>query len=315
MKETHFRRVMRWRAADSPNVQLALIQQSKGLTPTGEVLVPGVISWQEYCHRRKHWDRVRQTEGLDAEWYKGPGALLFLTETLNRCEEVHRQILRREVEERHFRRQAKAMGVDSAQGGDNTSWVVGDDLGVMYWESRKTPDTKVIPGITKALIDRFGIPHSGVMLDAGGGGYQHACDLRADGYNVQVVAFGSSPTVDPDLVMPDDRQEAREARYAYRDMRAQMYGEAAILLTSQEGYGIPAEFTDLREQLAPMPLLRDRNGKMFMLPKDTPSDNPDAKGMTLRKLLGRSPDEADAFVLMVYGLQHAVEPIVVGGGW
>ena len=67
----YFRRVIRIKATDSPNVRLGLAQDRAGLTVTDEILVPGVLTYAEYRKRRATWDRVRQCIGLDGEFWKG----------------------------------------------------------------------------------------------------------------------------------------------------------------------------------------------------------------------------------------------------
>ena len=67
----YHRRVITIRAEDSPNVRLALAQRAAGKVPTGKVLVPGVLTWEQYLHHRATWDKMRQCIGLDAKFYLG----------------------------------------------------------------------------------------------------------------------------------------------------------------------------------------------------------------------------------------------------
>lgn len=62
------------------------------------------------------------------------------------------------------------LGVDSAQGDDNTSWCVCDDLGILDLLSHKTVDTTRIVDETISLMHRWNVPPDRVCFDAGGGG-------------------------------------------------------------------------------------------------------------------------------------------------
>ena len=43
------RKIVHIEATDSPNVKLGMAQQAAGMIPTGEQLLAGVKSWDEYC--------------------------------------------------------------------------------------------------------------------------------------------------------------------------------------------------------------------------------------------------------------------------
>jgi hypothetical protein len=285
------------RAEDSPNVRLALLQQSKGLQPTGEVLVPGVLTWEEYQKRRATWDQVRQTIGLDAEFYQGAEVLLFPADWLDRAHSLADALRGRP-------RVARTIGCDPAEGGDRSVWAVVDDLGLIFLLSLKTPDTTVVPARTLALMRDYDVPAERVYMDRGGGGKEHADRLRAMGHKVNTVAFGESPQLELRRMQHPlgARREMQEEKYAYVNRRAEMYGTLRRLLDPSHptGFALPREYAELRRQLAPIPLTYDPEGRLMLLPKD--KRDKDGKKPTLRELLGCSPDEADALVLAVYGL-------------
>src|SRR5215204_6203156 len=106
-----YRKVIQIKAEHSPNVRLALAQRADGLTPNGQNIVPGALSWRDYLKRRATWDEIRQCIGLDAEFYEGKEVLLFPPLWLNRAEEAARKL-------RGQTRSPSAMGVDPAEGGD-----------------------------------------------------------------------------------------------------------------------------------------------------------------------------------------------------
>ena len=68
---------------------------------------------------------------------------------------------------------------------------------------------------------------------------------------------------------------------------------------------VPAR-KSLREQLTPIPLQYDEEGRMWLLHKN--KRDQDDERPTLTELIGHSPDEADAFVLAVYGQFYKAAP-------
>lgn len=276
-------------------------------------------------HGDNAWDRVRITasecpridaafleeerRALGDDWYaqeyecaftEGGAFPLFPPAWLDRAERVADEL-------RGMRkREAAAMGVDPAEGGDRTAWAVVDEYGVMHLQAIKTPDTNVVVNETIDLIRRYGLRPEKVVFDAGGGGYVHACALKARGFPVRTVGFGESVTLDlkRGLTSIEERMGNREERYAYEDRRAQMYGELRTLLdpANERGFGIPREYRALREQLGPIPKLWDGEGRLRLPPKNR--RHAGSVEQTLVDLIGHSPDEADALVLAVHGMRH-----------
>lgn len=295
----YLRKVIRIKAEDSPNVQLALRQQAQGLEPTGEVLLPGVLDWNTYKLRRATWNKILQCISLDGEFYEGEEQLLFPPEWLNLAEQYAATLPKD--------RKGEAMGVDTAAGGDNTCWSIIDRRGLIKLISLKTPNTAIITNKTIALIKEYGIPPQKVAFDQGGGGHEHANYLQAQGYQVTMVPFGGS--VDTVLDELDsfrldlETKESRFGRYAFKNRRAEMYWKASRKLEPKEGlpkFGIPLEYSqELRRQLAVIPRLYDEEGKLYLPPKRT---KPNARTISLEELLGCSPDEADSFALAVHAL-------------
>lgn len=289
-----FRKVIRIRAEDSPNV----IER--------RYVLPGVLSWEEYQQRRATWDKIRQCIGLDAQFYEGAETLLYPSEWLNRAELIAEQLKGR-------RRYAKAIGVDPAEGGDKTAMCAVDEYGIIELVSKKTPDTSVVTAECLAFMRKYAV-HSGfVAFDRGGGGKQHADRLRDQGYPVRTIAFGESPSLDPRRnIRNSERLEMKEERYAYRNRRAEMYGTLRLLLdpATGKGFGIPAEYSELRRQLAPIPLVYDPEGRLELPPKNRRGPNDTKK--TLVELIGCSPDDADALVLSVFAMLNPVVKLRAG---
>jgi hypothetical protein len=173
--------------------------------------------------------------------------------------------------------------------------------------SIKTPDTSTIPNMTIALMKEHQVPAECVGFDRGGGGKQHADALRAMGYPVRTIAFGEAVMPEPRRYQAafGERVAERETRYTYLNMRAAMYGELSQLLdpaANPQGFGLPVEYSELRRQLAPIPRLYDKEGRLKMLPKNRTSAGSNEK--TLTEILGCSPDQADSLVLAIHVMLH-----------
>jgi hypothetical protein len=295
-----FRRVIRIRAEDSPNVRYGLAQEAAGLKPTNRRILPGVLSFEEYKHRKATWDLVRQCVGLDGEFYAGVTNLMFPPEFLNAAEHAGDllQNLRRGTE--------RFIGVDTAEGGDDTCWTIIDRKGMLFAQWEKTPNTAVIPNKTIALMEEWKVPADNVMFDQGGGGQEHADQLRERGHWVRTVSFGEAAGAEPIPYRVDwDNKQARGERTAvYKNRRAEMYHMIRLVITPRDEepdalvFGIPAKYIELRRQLAPIPLDYDQEGKITLPPKRK-RDASDTR-LTLFDILGRSPDQADALACAVY---------------
>lgn len=333
----YFRRVIRIRGVDSPNVRVGLLQRARGEEPTNEILVPGVLPYEERELRLRTWDRVKLCVGDSAEFYEGAEVLLYPPEWLNRAEDLHAELLVNRVA-----RRARAVGVDPGEGGANTAMAAADEYGVIEVVGRPTPDTSVIAGEALAFARRHGVPDSSILFDRGGGGKQVADLLRSKGHDVRTVPFGESLVNDPQpnrakqrVGGPGGTLDDREERYAYATRRVQMYAELSLLLDpaldpspllpvgsraawegrwadGRHGYALPPDNPELRRQLAPIPKQYDGEGRLTLPPKSSkPGDAKDR--VTLSRLIGRSPDEADAVVLAVHGVLHPLTVRVPGG--
>jgi hypothetical protein len=322
----YHRRVIKIKAEDSPNVRLALMQQARGEVPTGEVICPGVLTWEEYKMRRATWDRVRQCIGLDGEFYEGSELLLFPPDWRTQSEINFRGLVGR-------KRVAKGMGIDPGEGGANSSWWVVDELGVIDWLNMLTADTSVVPDNTIMMMRKHSLSDDRVCFDRGGGGKQHADTLRSKGYKgIRTVAFGEALLLPPQRHkrLFEDKKEYAEEKYVYVNRRAEMYFELSMLLdpvcppmlidgkedvrfSTRNVFGVPSDAdsrSDLQHQLSVMPKLTDKEGRYWMLPKTNPKDDDDQR--TLVKLIGHSPDEADALVLAVHAMLHKSSKVKAG---
>ncbi len=306
----YYRKVIRIRGEDSPNVRYALAQQRAGMEPDDTVIVPGVLTWGDYKKRRSTWDEIQQCVCLDAKFYEGKDVKLFPREVLDRAKLLGEGLY-------NVRRKGKAIGIDPAEGGDKTTWSVIDELGLIELVSKHTPNTAHIQEETLSLMRQYNIPPEYVVFDRGGGGKQHADYMREAGYGVRTVAFGETIVQEPKhgQVQVEEKVENREERYTFKNRRAQMYGELSILMDSfnTEGFAIPPQEKELLRQLSLIPKTYDGEGRLYLLPKS--KKNPESTERTLIDIIGNSPDEADSLVLAVFGLYHPAEVPTAGAGF
>lgn len=303
------RRVIKIRGQDSPNVRLGLAQEERGLVPTDEEVVPGVLSYREYLKRLATWDAIRICIGIHAEFYEGAEVLLYPPDWIDRAHAIARTL--------PGGRKAEAIGIDPAEGGDQTTMAAVDGLGLIELVSAKTPDTAVITEQALRFMAKHQCPASKVVFDRGGGGKQHADYLRNLGHKVVTVGFGEGLTPDPrrgqGFLRLEDRLDLKEERFAYVNRRAQLYGDLRNELLdptwNPKGWGVPEHYELLRKEMAPIPLLYDREGRMRMLPKHHQGNEDEA---TLVKLIGHSPDQLDAVVLAVHGMLRVKRRAVAG---
>jgi len=145
----YHRKVIQIKAEESPNVIIGKMEEEAGLEPS-EPILEGVIDYRRYKTLRKVLPPDRQAVSLDAEFYAGPELKLFPDYLLRRAADL-------EVSTPPRKRFAKALGVDTAEGGDNTSWTAVDEYGIVDQLSLKTSDTSVIVDHTVDMIRQHGI--------------------------------------------------------------------------------------------------------------------------------------------------------------
>lgn len=311
----YLRKVIRIRADQSPNVKWALKEIREGIEPTNRIIIPGVKDYPTYMRHRATWDEQKQAIQLDAEFWEGDEFFLFPRETLNACGD------------RIASGKALAIGVDPAEGGDNTCWAIVSENGLLAMISERTPDTSAIMLKTIDLMKTFGVKPQNVLFDRGGG-KQHADNLRKakelgiahENYPVRTVGFGepaSKPLRKGSKSLKRQIDEVEE-RYVYKNRRAQMYGILSQLI-GEEGFAIPhallfrqfrSDRKALYDQLRPLPRLMDRKEGQIYLPPKNRARGAKTKETTIVELVGHSPDEADALVLATYGLKTLHSPKV-----
>lgn len=315
-----YRRVIQITAEDSPNVRQALMyilqhggtEQAKREAMKLRPILPGVKSYEEYLRNLAMWDEIQQSVSLRAEFYEGAEIRLFPKPWLDQAAVLGNGYCQRVP---LMRRTAKAVGVDPAEGGDKTAMCAVDQYGIVDLRSESTPDTSKIPGMVLGFAREHGCDPENIIFDAGGGGKQHADRMRAQGHKVRMVAFGEAATSADrwkHMRTKGERKEEVEQKMIYKNRRAEMYGISRQLIdpANGTGYGIPSKYTELRRQLMPIPLSYGEDGKMELPPKD--KRDKDSNKVTLKELIGCSPDEADAMAMANYAMMHKSIRRVVG---
>jgi len=306
----YYRKVFRITADQSPNVQLALAEMANGKEPSGRIIVPGVMPYSDYKKRRETWDEIRQSIGLDAQFYEGAELLIIPPQWLGKSAQEAERL--KGVK----KREAKAIGVDPGEGAAETCITVIDELGVLDEIAIPTPDTSVIQGTVIATGRKWNVPATRWMFDRGGGGKQIADRMRDDGYEVLTVAFGDVVAIGPRRGKPffRERLDVAEARSAYKNRRAQMYGDLASIIdptADDPPFAIPAHYQELHRQLSLIPKKYDHEGKLVLPPKNRRTSN--TNEATMQDILGCSPDRADALVIAVHCMLYGDTRPVAGG--
>jgi hypothetical protein len=257
-------------------------------------LIPGLLTYADYVRREVEWDLVKKTTRLYGRFYEGDQALLFPVDWLDRSMD------RRRWEGLDQNRKASAMGVDVAAGGrDRSCWTLADTYGVIEQIVRDTPNTMEICGLTIRLMKEHSLSPARVAIDAGGGGKQIADRLVEQKYRVQTIGFGEGA---------DDKQ-------AFKNRRAELYGCLRKLLDPEREDGVfalPPNGHELRHELAILPLQYDSEGKLFLPPKDRAAARA-KRQVSLRELLGRSPDRADSLALAAWALRQPTWSNIIEG--
>lgn len=315
---TYYRKIIRITAEDSPNVKYAKAEIESGKSPSGRVLIPGVITYKEYKMREKYWDEEKKCVSLYGDFYKGETHFLFPHEWLEYSWELWKENYC----------EASGLGVDPAEGGDNTCWsVIGEEdllnnstdplslpikrARLIELRSEKTKDTSTIPRTTAELMEQYNLDAKHVYFDQGGGGKEHADYMRRCGLKVKTVFFGQTATEERDYKKrwksPTEKVDIEETRHTYKNRRAELYHKASMKMNpAYGGIALPPpskgpQYEELYRQLKAMPKLTDSEGRYYLPPK---RPRPNSTEESLEDILGCSPDEADSFVLGLWAIEE-----------
>jgi len=284
---------------DSPNVKAGMRWKELGREGPPPVLIPGLLTYDEYLRREATWDDVKKTTRLYGRFYEGDQALLFPMQWLDAAMNQQRwQELKRR------QRTVEAVGVDVAAGGrDKSCWTLADRFGLIEQIVLDLSNTMEIVGHTVRIIQMHNLPPDRVAIDAGGGGKQITDRLHEQGFYVRSIGFG----------------EAADDGQAHKNRRAELYGNLRRLFDPERengGFIVPPDAAELRQELAILPLQYDSEGKLFLPPKD-PRPNQAVHTKSLRQILGRSPDRADSLALAAWALRKPASyldgPLICSG--
>lgn len=317
----YYIKTLQIKVEDSPNVRFAQWEQEQGRPVSNKLIVPGIIDYQTYIKRRKTLNPKEQCESLDADWYEGADLRLIPKEWL------YGPTDKPDLGALAFNRVRAAnairyIGCDPGEGGDDTCWVVGGRHGIDDVVSMKTPDTNKVIAVTMDLAFKWKVEWENIVFDegSGGGGRIHIDRFWANGRKVRGVGFGASPQLELRRGMTyfDEKKNVRADKYAFVHCRDEMAMDIRLLLERDtdgnyitqdsraqiNGFGIPdrPECQELIRQLLLIPFDTDGEGRMKLPSKRNPLDSRDPK--TLVYIIGHSPDQFDAFCLMVYGMMH-----------
>lgn len=174
-----------------------------------------------------------------------------------------------DYEPRYFGYDASGLGNDTDQ------FVVIDRAGMVDTDSRQVASTFEKADIVMKMFDRYRVKFGNA--DATGGYSQGVLDLvQAKGYDLNGVNFASK-AYDIDK---------------FPNSRTEMYIELAK--TVKDGFWVD---DDVKEELLAQSVFINNKGQQQLVPKED-----------VKKILGHSPDKADAVALAVYAMNHASDP-------
>lgn len=322
----YLQKIIEISAFDSPNVRAGIAKAKLGL-PVGDDVIKGVLSYGEYLYRLKMWDEIRKCVGLFAKFYVGKELRLYPPDWLNASHGFLAMC--------PASRKGKAIGVDPAEGGDNTAMCCVDEYGLLELQSFKTTDTSVISGHVLALARRWDCPVSGICFDRGGGGKQIADRMKELGFPVTTVAFGESVNLDIKRVRHQvpARRENREDKTIFTSRRQEMYSILSdaidpAWLTDIAGNPIPGEwlfaipkasygpqYQELLRQMSLIPKVYDEKGRLAIPPKRKKPGDKEGEGKrikTLEEIMGCSPDELDSLAIAYWRMTNK-PPVATAG--
>jgi len=303
------RKVIHIDGDDSPNVKAGkryVAAKARGRPP---VLIPGILSYEDYMHREAKWDAYNRAVRLHGRFYEGDDRQMFPAAWLDAAERAWQRV-------KGMDRGPCYLGVDVAAGGrDQSVWIVVDHLGIVECMVKDTPDTTVLPEITLSLMGKHGIRPMHVCVDSGGGGKQAIVDpLARIGKHIRGIAFGGGATrpkvyrntrVEMYAALSEafDPATWRTAKDVDKSGRVVDTGEYTQCMSFDWSGDSASEFSELRNELQSMPVMYDQEGRQWLLPKEKQSNH--SSVVTLRELIGHSPDRADALALANWAMVYA----------
>jgi hypothetical protein len=306
---------------DSPNVRIGMACAKEGLPLPDRPAVPGVLSYETFLELKASlppWSIRPRLYGLPND---DTTTKLFPASCLDLAQELYQRLKEYEASlkarDRPFRWGGRlALGVDCAMGGgDLSAWAIYGKYGVVDVEVIDTPNTRRIKGHTLQLMRKLKIAPEWVAFDRAIGGVI-ADEMREQGFDVEDVGFG--------------KKAFDDGKYVNR--RVELYGELSRTLRRMvDDDGKPTAKTKrlldtpvgnwekswrcvalppdakLREELFILPQCEDGEGRLCLPPKSPRRNRPGIGDDSIKGMLGRSPDRADAVVLAKYAFDRGEE--------
>ena len=313
------RKLLRWvrhvHPEESPNLIRSREMDRLGEKGEYPLLVPGLLSRQEFDEWDSTWDEPRKRVRLYGQLPNEEEMKLYPPSWLDLAQQLGAKLRKQMRRHKRWRDDGPyALGIDVAYGGgDLTAWVVLGRWGVRHVHAQATPNTTLISGYTIKLMRRYRIKSWAVAFDAGGGGKQIADMLRErddmDFGEIVDVSFGA---------------KALDAK-KYNNRRTELYGELRTVLeatderrgllalpvvewsTEVRSLALPPDEAKLREDLAVLPHEWDGEGLMRLPPKDHRAASSQREKSVRERLGGRSPDRGDALVLAWFAWTRSAE--------
>lgn len=197
--------------------------------------------------------------------------------------------------------QAFGLDVAASATGDKTQLAAGGERGCRELHECQFQDTtQTVDWILETTRELYGIDltRGGIPIAIDwGGGYGNAVGdpLRRKGVKVVQVNLGSAAELNPKR---------------YGNKRAELYGEFARRVDplgdfAESSFYLPDDRELAEELVAPQKIPQGQDGQKFILtPKTRSGASENFKGKTIKELLGRSPDKADAVVLLHEAVRH-----------
>ena len=195
----------------------------------------------------------------------------------------------------------EGIGIDVAASkhGDSTVLAAGGRYGVRAIHECQFSDTQQTMDWVLDVALSYGIDLTNGQMPVGidwGGGYGNAVGdpLKKKRVNVIEIHGNAASDVDPKK---------------YANKRAELYGEAGRRLDPAGDFrmipfGLPDNSRLKAELTAPQKIYAGHDGeKFYITPKDRRGADERYQGKTIRELLGRSPDRADAVVYLLCALR------------
>jgi hypothetical protein len=288
----HYRwRIIHIDCEDTPNVVAGKAWAEAGGVGQPPTVIPGMMSYANFIHRTREWDEFMRQTKLHGLLPEGSHHVCVPYDWLEESFALYQEV-------NGCDRGPYWMGIDCAKGGrDKSAWAIVDRFGLAKLVVKDTPDTVELMTTTLALMSEFDIPGARVAVDAAGGDESIVHPLRRKRIKIMGVSFGSSPTT-----------PARKKIYS--NMRAELFCEAAKAISPdgwirngdewQQVFTLNPSDPDARllaEEISSIPKVMDSRDKIKLPPKQKVGKSTE---ITLRDILGHSPDRSDALVLALW---------------